>query len=151
MPVLGAEVSTRETGSVCSRLESAWKAKTASYERAREVRRRAFENTKVRWGKLFDKLDAKKIDTSTVRADAADAVVKFEALLTADDAQMAAMKEYAEAGCAKSGVDSARKTLKAAQESRKTARQAYNKSLKVLATDLAKLRSVKSTVNSTVK
>lgn len=148
---VGVAFAQENGAGVCSRLETAWKSKTAGYERAREIRKKAFENTKVRWGKLFDKLDAKKVDTTTVRASATDATTKFEALITADDAQMAAMKEYAKVSCAKSGVDVARKTLKAAQESRKTARQAYNKALKMLATDLAKLRFVKSTVNSTAK
>lgn len=149
----GAVESTNATasGNVCDRLETAWSAKQAGYERAREVRRKAFENTKVRWGKLFDKLDAKKVDTTVVRADATDAASKFEALLAADDAQMAALKNYGEAVCAKSGVDEARKALKTAQEGRRSARLSYNKSLRQLATDLAKLRSTKSTVNSTSK
>lgn len=147
-------VSTaRATGkkeNVCDRLETAWIAKQAGYERAREVRKKAFENTKTRWGKLFDKLDANKVDTTAVRADAIDVAGKFDALLAADDALMAAMKDDDKSVCA-SGMDNARKALKTAQEGRRTARQAYTKSLRQLATDLAKLRPTKSTVNSTSK
>ncbi|OGD71724.1 hypothetical protein A3A84_03985 [Candidatus Collierbacteria bacterium RIFCSPLOWO2_01_FULL_50_23] len=140
--------TTMTSGNVCDRFETAWSAKQAAYERAREVRKRAFENTKTRWDKLFDKLDAISADTAVLRVDADDAASKFESLIAADDALFAAMEAYGRANCEKEGVADAKKALKTAQGGRRTARQEYAKSLKQLLKDLAGLRSTTPTVNS---
>jgi len=125
---------------LCTRYDSVWSQRQAAYERAREIRKKAFEVTKTRWGKLFDKLDAKNISTLGVGADADEVVNKFGALVTADDSLMAAIKAYGKAVCTKSGVDDARKLVKSAQDGRRKARQAHVKSLRQLAADLVKLR-----------
>jgi hypothetical protein len=150
LPAKAVENSeSTNSGSVCDRLTIAWNAKKAGYERAREIRKKAFESTEARWGKLFEKLDGKSIETAVVRADADDAAFQFDALIAADDALFAAMESYGKANCDKSGVADARAALKTAQEGRRTARQAYTKSLRQLMTDLAKTRSTESTTNST--
>ena len=129
---------------VCDRVMRAWEARLAGYERAKEVRKKAFERTQERRERLFDKLDELGVDTKTVRADAAEVKSRFEALLAADDALMAAEKKLAEVVCAKEGVAEARRAVETAQKNRREARKAYNSALKTLHTDLAKLRPTKT-------
>jgi len=136
-------VETKTGGNICDNLTTAWTARESAYSRAKTIRTTAFSKTNTRWMTLFDKLDAKGISTTTVRADATSAAGMFNNLLAADDGVIAAMKAYATASCAKTGVDQARKDLKTAQDNRKLSRQAYVKALRLLATDLAKLRSTK--------
>lgn len=136
-----AQGNSREN--VCNRITEAWQSKLRGYERAREVRKKAFERTLARWESLFDKLDGLGVKTGAVRADVIEVKTKFEALLAADDKFMEAKKKLAEARCAKEGVVEARKAVEEAQKNRREARKAYNSALKTLHTDLAKLRPTK--------
>lgn len=139
----GTEKQMTRQENVCNRIEEAWQARLKGYERAREVRKKAFERTLARWERLFTRLDGLGVDTKTVRADAAEVKTKFEALLAADDKFMEAKKQLAKAQCAKEGITEARKAVEKAQQNRREARKAYNAAMKQLHTDLAKLRPIK--------
>lgn len=128
---------------VCNRVEEAYRGRMKGYERAREVRKKAFERTLARWEKLFTKLDELGVNTGPVKADAAEVATSFEALLAADDALVEAKRNLAKAQCAEDGVAEARRAVEDAQKNRKEARKAYNTALKKLHTDLAKLRPIK--------
>lgn len=139
------ELREEKQEGVCNRIEVAWEARFKGYERAKEVRKTAFERTQERWEKLFDKLEEMGIGTSVVRADAVEVRTKFEALIKADDEMLVAMKTVAVAACAGEGQVSAKEALGVAQRARRSARTAYNASLKKLHTDLSGLRrSIKS-------
>lgn len=138
-PVLAAE-STVDT---CERFDSMWSQKQAAYGRAREVRKKAFENTEIRWLKLFDRLDGKSVSTVVVRADVDNVVNKFTVLVGADDDLMTTMRNLERVSCSNSTGSEARKAMKVARESRRNARQEYVKSLRLLATDLAKIKTSK--------
>lgn len=138
--LLAAPVRAAETGNVCDRYETAWASRQSAYERAKKIRVDAFVRTQERWNNLFSRLESDGISTTEVRNDASDVAAKFDLLIAADDAQIAAMGEYGKASCDKSGVDDARKASKTTQEGRRSARQTFVKSLRQLVTDLAKVR-----------
>lgn len=134
-------VSAAETTNVCDRYETAWASRQGAYERAKKIRVGAFTQTQERWKVLFARLESSGISAITLRADASDAAAKFDSLIAADDAQIAAIGDNGKAGCDKDGIDEARRALRTAQEGRRTARQAFVKSLRQLVTDLADART----------
>lgn len=114
----------------CLHQNKAWGNKLAAYERAKEIRKKAFEKTMARWKNVFDRLDEKKISTVAVRADAEEVKRKFDLLVAADDALLEARW-----GCGQK---------KNTQTVRQEARKAYVKAMRQLYQDLAKLRGAKT-------
>lgn len=139
VPVRAAE--TTNSGNVCDRYETAWASRSSAYERAKKIRVDAFVKTQARWNTLLARLESQGISVTALRDDADDVATKFASLITADDAQIAALGEYGKASCDNNGVGDARKALRAAQEGRRTARQAFVKSLRQFVTDLTKVKT----------